>query len=247
MWGLAAFGVDDLEAYSKMARGLGAGAGSMEQVGQRIVQSLYDQFEGPDGTRAFSLVRFYKTHRFDQLPPALQEFATSVAPAQAGGALRCLTLLATIGEEEAWCDRRLSAGHQAIPLESAAAVGKLPMVARLVTEMGLDLEEVVAPQRSARLAMHHRRYDVFYVAEARESQWVPAQDFVREHGIRSVFGCGGVLPSGDLFAVMCFARCAVPRRVADLFGSVALAFKAALVAFSFDVFESAEGAAPSSG
>jgi hypothetical protein len=236
-WSLTDFGVDEFTAYSAEARLLGRGANSMEEAAARIVRSLFDDFEDGSGRPGFALVRLYKTHAKGALPADLRSFADQAAGETLTDDVRCLTLLGTVGDVPEWCDRRRSQGHQAIPLVSPEAVAGLPMVARLVESLGLAATDVTTPPTAVdALELHHRRYDVFHVEDASGSPWVPAQDFVRTHGIGSVIGCGGVLPSGDLFAVIGFARVRVSGQVADLFSSVALAFKAALIPFSYRVF-----------
>jgi hypothetical protein len=51
-----------------------------------------------------------------------------------------------------------------------------------------------------------------------------------------VLGCGGVLPNGDMFALVLFTTIPVPEPTADLFRSLALSLKANLVPFTFRVF-----------
>jgi hypothetical protein len=73
---------------------------------------------------------------------------------------------------------------------------------------------------------------VFHVAEALGSPFVPAQDpFVKRHGVRSVLGFGGMLPTGDLFTVILFTRVPVPRATAELFKPLALSTKLAILPF----------------
>jgi hypothetical protein len=75
-------------------------------------------------------------------------------------------------------------------------------------------------------------YNVFFVPEAEGSPFVPAQaNFVVPFGIRSVLGFGGMLPSGNLFAVIIFSKVAVPRNAANLFATIALSLRLALLRF----------------
>ena len=198
---------------------------AMEEAAAFVVRFLYDNLvDKATGERSCVLVRCYKTHRYDLLPPALKAFADDLG---AGPADRCLALLATAGAEESWNDRRRSAAHQAIPLPSAEAVARVPMVRELVTQFGLDVDRLVAPG-SLPVDPEPRTYDVFHVPEALDSPFVPAQDdFVVPYGVRSVVGFGGLLPDGELFAVLLFSRTPVPRDTAErlrpVTGSVALA------------------------
>ena len=78
-----------------------------------------------------------------------------------------------------------------------------------------------------------RTYNVFYVPEARGSPHIPAQtDFVVPVGIRSVLGFGGLLPPGDLFAVILFSKVPIPRQTSELFKPLALSAKVAVLPFA---------------
>jgi two-component system, NtrC family, sensor kinase len=234
---LTEFSVDDLVACSEAFRGLRDDASTMEEAAQAITSYLHQGLLDDDGRSACPLVRLYKTHRLGMLPADLQDFAHEAAPDQTlDDEIRCLTLLATSGDDAGWNDRRHSAGHRAIPLVSAELVAQLPMVSGLIEQLGVDVATVVEPGEEG-LALHHRDYDLFFVPEAEGSPMVPAQHgFVRPFGIRSVVGCGGMLPSRDLFALILFTRVALDAATADLFRTLALSVKATIVPFTFDVF-----------
>ena len=155
------------------------------------------------------------------------------------GSTRCLTLLGTAGIEHEWNDRSQSLGHQAIPLATTDAIERSPMIVGLVEQLGLDLDAIVDPDLADPMTLHHRDYDVFFVPNALHSPLVPAQDgFVVPYGIRSVVGCGGVLPSGDLFTLILFTRLLLEPETADLFRTLALSVKATVVPFTFKAFTS---------
>jgi hypothetical protein len=182
--------------------------------------------------RACALVRFYKTHPYSDLPTDLQRFAA----AQLGDAvprsdMRCLTLLASAGIEEEWNSRHTSRGHKAIPLASAEMVRGAPMVARLIEDLGLDVESVVSGGAPAPRG-DTRTYEVFHVESAPGSPHIPAQkEFVERYGICSVVGFGGLLRSGELFTIILFSRERIPVRSAARFRTIALDVRSALFAF----------------
>ena len=63
--------------------------------------------------------------------------------------MKCLTLLASTGDEPEWRDRHRSRGHQAIPLPSADIVEQAPMVAQLINQLGVPLPQLCKdPDRS---------------------------------------------------------------------------------------------------
>jgi hypothetical protein len=229
----------DLAAMLRCSRGLRAaaqGAPSMEGAAAAVCRFLYDELgDGGEG-RACVLVRFYKTHPYGELTPELQRFAkrafgaVAISPPEAS--MKCLTLLATVGDEPAWNDRRASENHQAIPLPSPHVVERAPMIAQLIREFGMDLGSVVRPSGDVVRALGGKSYGVFHVEHAAGSPYIPAQEgFVDRYGIRSVLGFGGLLPTGDLFGVILFSRVHVPVASADRFRSLALDLKSCLIPY----------------
>lgn len=206
----------------------------MEGAAGEIVRDLHARFiDKRTGQRALPLVRFYKVLPFERLEPELQDVALA-ADAGTGSlaGVPCLTLLASAGEEPAWNDRRRSRSHRAIPLPSKEAVQRLPMVAGLVTDLGLDVDDVVKPSPERLEQLDRRPYGVFFVPDAVDSPLVPAQkDFVVPYGIRSVVGFGGMLPNGAMFAVVLFSTTPIPQDTADAFDVIALSVKVAVLPF----------------
>lgn len=228
---LHTFGLAEMLRCGLDLRRLTQGAATVEEAAREAVRYFYDSaVDEKTGARECPLVRFYKTHAYGSLEPELQAFARErMGGRDAWDDMKSLVLLATAGDEAAWNDRRLSRGHQAVPLPSAGIVEQAPMIAQLVRQMGLDLEDVVTPRPEVIRGLEGKTYNVFYVAEAGGSPYIPAQDdFVRRYGIRSVVGCGGMLLSGDLFALILFSRVPVPAEAADRFRNVALDLKLAI-------------------
>ncbi len=230
MHDLATFSLDDMIGCGAMVRGLEEGARGMEDTTKQVVRALYDNLASPaTGERCCALVRFFVTQRLDALSEERRTFALRAA---AGHTLApdttCLTLLATAGDEPDWNDPMRSAGHVAIPLPSKEALARMPMIARLCAQLGIEASWVLRPEPSAELA--ERTYDVFHVENAAESPYVPAKaSFVDRHGIRSVVGCGGVLPSGQMFVVLLFSKVHVAKANAEFFRPLALAIKLAIL------------------
>lgn len=227
---LSTFSLTDMTRYSARLRKFGETAGSLEEVAGQIVRFLYDDLQDDGGERACVMVRFYKTHPFGALEPDLQQFAATMLGEPPSSELKCLTLLGTVGATEEWCDRRRSQRHRAIPLASPAMVAESPMIHQLVEQFGLGSELLLSASPELLLDLSQRTYNVFYVPEALGSASVPAQDdFVVPWKVQSVLGFGGVLPDGELFAVILFSRVPIPRPVADLFKPMALAVKLSLM------------------
>jgi hypothetical protein len=233
----------DLPAAEACGRGLSvvmADAESMEGAARAGCTYLYDQFRGSDGSRSCTLVRAYKTHAYGDLPDDIQRVAKraygrmAFSPPQPD--LKCLVLLATVGDEPAWNDRRSSQNHQAIPLPSPHIVESAPMIAQLIRELGLDLAEVIQPSQGVVRELAGRSYGVFHVAEAEGSPYIPAQDFVTRYGVKSVVGFGGTLPTGELIAMILFSKVAIAMDVADRFRTLALELNEGLGRFAGRAF-----------
>lgn len=236
---LERFSADDLPRIGDTIRGFANAAHSMEHAANLIADLLWDELLDANGEPACALLRVYKTHRFRKLPDDLQAFARDLLEADPPPDTRCLTLLATRGVEPAWNDRRQSEGHKAIPLPSSEFVARLPMVAGLIEQLGLSIEDVVAPspERKRIVELAQRTYDVFHVPDARGSSYVPAQGFVERYGVRSALGFGGVLFTGDFFSVVMFSRVPISAPVADTVRIISLATRVALMPFGSRVFD----------
>lgn len=216
-------------------RSLGRNATTMEAAAKEVTTFLYNCFR-IRGTQdhCCALVRCFKTHPYDQLPPTLQAIARQqLQPLTLYPGLRCLTLLASRGDQPGWNDPQSSRAHQTIPLPSTEIVGQAPMISQLIRQMGLDLSDVVGPANQLIVDAVQRSFNVFHVEDAQGSPYVPAQpDFVIPTGIRSVLGFGGLLTSGELFAIVMFSKVHISRETAELFKTLALNVKLVLLPFS---------------
>ena len=232
MYDLTSFSLRDMTECGAALRKLGSGASSMEEVANRIVRYLYEQFvDKQSGEKSCALVRCFKTLPFEQLDSKLREFARRLlGPVAEQPDMRCLTLLATAGTRPEWNARQQSVGHQAIPLASPEMVSRTPMISQLVQQFGLEINTVLQPAPELMVDLQQKTFNVFHVEQAVGSPFVPAQqEFVVPFGVQSVLGFGGMLPSGNLFAVILFSKVHIPRQTADLFKTLSLSVKAAVL------------------
>jgi len=238
MYNLSNLGMSGVIQCGIDIRSLGAKAQSMEDAANALVQYLFTHFIDEQGEKSCALVRFFKTHNMDQLPKPLQDFASNqLQEKSASDSFKCLTLLATAGVEEVWQSRDKSQGHQAIPLPSKEVVSRIPMIRNLIKQMGLDIETVINPDPELLMDLSKKTFNVFYVPDAENSPYIPAQEnFVKPYGIKSVLGFGGVLPSGNVFAVIIFSRTPIHGEVANLFNTLALNVKMLILPFDDSVF-----------
>ena len=230
---LSRFTESDAAAYDEDVGKIAAASASMEEAAGKIVRHLNESLTDGHGGRACALVRFYKTHAYGDLDAELQSFAQGVlghAPESLD--MKCLTLLGTAGEKEEWNSRQQSAGHKAIPLPSADFVSQIPMISRLVSQFGLDVQAVIRPDPSLIIDLEQKSYNAFHVPEAVGSPYIPGQEeFVIPYGIRSVLGVGGVFNTGDLFALILFSKVPISRETSDKFKALAVSVKEATQPF----------------
>jgi hypothetical protein len=229
------FTLKDMVGFSAALRRMGSDATSMEEVADRIVHYLHDHLiDKKTDEKACVLVRFFKTHAYGDLDEDLQEFARNILNASPGSpAMKCLVLLASVGMLPEWCSRKQSRGHKVIPLPTRECfIEAFPMVGELVQQMGLEVNTVLQPDPAVIMDMVQKTFNVFLVSEAAGSVYIPAQDdFVIPFDVRSVLGFGGILPSGNLFVIIMFSKVAIPRQTADMFKSLALSVKIAILPF----------------
>jgi hypothetical protein len=220
MYNLEQFSKADMCQCAVTLRNMEERSPTMEETANRVVRYLYDSFVDPrTGKSACALVRFFKTHPFGFLPPDVQETARAILQGQyVPSATKCLTLLATAGDEPQWNHRHGSTGHQGIPLLDQDFVNRAPMILQLIQQFGLEVSKVIETVPTLITDMPHKSFNVFYVPRAMGSPYIPAQrEFVKPYGVQSVLGFGGMTPANELFAVILFSKVPIPRETADRF------------------------------
>lgn len=216
---------------------LGKSIGSLEELGQAIADQLYAKlFTQRSNKKACALVRFFRTIEFQHLTEELQQKVIA-----SHGAVKktdkFLTLLGTAGDASEWNDRKKSAGHQVIPLLSAEMISASPMIASLVSQLGIEVSSLLK-DASRELTFKNpvdRDYNIFYVADAHKSPIIPSQaTFVEPYKIRSVVGYGSLLSNGHFYAVIMFYKIGLPTRLVKQFTTLALSTTIAVLSVAQD-------------
>lgn len=225
----------ELDALESRVRASSQRAQCLEEAAQTFTREMFESFAG-----STALARVYATVPYARLPTAARAFVAELVASkghQLHDATPVLSLVGSYGLLPEWCDRKLSQGHVGIPLLDARFVGAIPMVARLLQELGIDLRWFDdAPGAYVRRLIGGFN-GVFYVEDASASRdqhgrfVVPAQDFVAKHGIKTVFGMGGHYLDGTLVAAIVFARESLPRSQAETFASLISGFKTSTASF----------------
>jgi hypothetical protein len=184
------------------------------------------------------LVRIYAALPSESLPARERAFA--IAAARGGGVLLTpqtpvLSLLGTAGDKPEWNERLRSERHLAIPLLNADFVDAIPMVARLLGEIGVDLRGLDREPKTGNAPLARPLIGgfngVFYVPDARTERdskgrlVIPDQQFVAAHSIRTVFGMGGSYLGEAWVTAILFTREALARSTAERFAVLISSFK----------------------
>lgn len=232
MYDLTAFTLKDMTTCGAALRRLGDGAASMEAVGSRTVRYLYDHLVDADGERATALVRFFITRPYHTLNDDLQQHVGGfLSHPPDDPSLKCQTLLATIGDNPDWHSRHNSRYYKVHPL-SKEIVDANPMFAQVSEIFGIVLEQAVNRDPGLVLDLEQETYNILHVPDARDNAYVPDQtDFVIPYGIRSVLVMFSLLPSGNIFTIVLFAKVVVPRELVDYFRPLTLNVKMAILPF----------------
>ena len=225
------FTLADMVRCGKALRELAAASASMEEAARKITRHLYENLgDRTSNNRSCVLVRFFKTHVYARLPADLRELAVSNSSQPLAEDTKCLTLLASVGDDPQWNSRHTSRMHRCIPLISAAIVEQFPMIAQLIHQLGMTTTQLLRATPEIISDLSQKSFGVFHVPVALDSPFIPVQkDFVKPYAIASAMGFGGILPDGELFVVIIFARVEVPASTAEIFRTIAVNLKLGLL------------------
>ncbi|MDQ6926156.1 MAG: hypothetical protein M3154_07955 [Candidatus Eremiobacteraeota bacterium] len=224
---------DDLESLWRGLEPPLAGLRSLEEVARLFTAALYERFAS-----SVVLARVFGTVELQQLPAEDRAFVERFAAASGNAekltaSTPVLSLLASRGVEAAWNDRRRSREHLGIPLLSEGFIAEIPMISRLLSEIGFapawrGSESGFVTKTLANVN------GIFYVADARtavddrERNIIPATAFIERYGIRTVFGFGGSYLGRHMFiSAIVFCREEIARSQALRFIPLIGSFKAA--------------------
>ncbi len=228
---------ESLDGFMEKLLGTLDGMDSVEAACINLSRSMYEQCIH-QGAQSLVLSRVFRSIAFDQLPAEIKEAADQAVGGSAKDEDRFLVLLGTWGKEDAWRDRKSSAGHKAIPLDPSV-VKTIPMLSRAIQQIGLDLgiETESKDPSGLGIAGVSGAFGVFHVETAPHSQYIPAQEgFVIPYGVQSVLGSGARLPNGEIALYISFSCHTIPESSAVYFSSMMVEFCRRIQALSTHVF-----------
>jgi hypothetical protein len=234
---LAAVSAEDMRALFDDVKGRVRGRASLAAAAQDLADVFYERW-----TDATVLVRTFATVPFGELPVAERMFVMDLLAARAGprgvpDGTPVLCLLGSRGDRPEWNQRTSSRGHRAIPLAGPDFVAAIPMIARLLKELGVAVQGVEGAASLLLTRTVGTLSSIFYVEDAATGRddlgrtIIGDQAFVRENGVRSVFASGGAYLLERSFVVaVAFVREHVPRAAAERFAPLASVFKTGTMA-----------------
>lgn len=233
MMNLVQYTLGDVNSLQERVHAALEGSANLREAAQSCAGTVYE-----DHQESVALVRLYATVPFRQLPPSDRSFVAALA--ESGGARAALrestpvlSLLGTRGNAPEWNDRQKSKGHLGIPLVASSFIEAIPMVSRLMHDMGIGVEWLDTHDTQIVVKSIGRIAGVFYVRDAatgvddQARMIVPAQDFVRANGIKTVFGLGGSYLNGTCIILILFTREFMERAEVEKFMPLVSTIKSA--------------------
>jgi hypothetical protein len=205
---------------------------TLERAAQVYIDELYKSFR-----ESIVLARVFASFRYRDLPIDVRQFVDGLGSAKGVKELindqtMILALMGTNGVKPEWRDRKRSDGHLGIPLVSVAFVEAIPMMSRLLKELGVGLDWIESDDTEIVQNTVGSMTGMFYIPDARDAKdnkgrdIIAAQSFVRSYNVRSVIGFGGGFLLTDTFAItIIFLREAVERHIAEQLAGMMAFFK----------------------
>lgn len=210
------------------------GCNTLEESAQKYMTILYEEL-----SESIILARLFATVPIFGLPEENKKFVIDLAQsAKITGLIKgdtlVLSLLGTKGKKQEWNDRKKSKGHVGIPLASSDFIGRIPMMSRLLKELGAGIDWIDRTDTELVAKTFENISGVFYVCDAgteldnKGRKIIAAQDFVKAEGVKTVFGIGGCYMGSSLFfTTIIFLRETIEKDSAERFMLQANKFKTA--------------------
>lgn len=209
------------------------GMATLEAAAQEYTRIVYEAL-----SESIALIRLFATVPFRDLPAQNKAFVQTLGESAGAAGLitddtLVLSLLGTMGTEPPWCDRRASANHVGIPLLSREFVTEIPMISRLLKQLGVDLDWIGREDTAIVGKTFGFQSGVFHVADAatavdsQNRKIIATQDFVERYAIKTVFGVGGGYVGTPVYAtIIGFCRDCIDEARIESFRAHIARFKA---------------------
>jgi hypothetical protein len=214
---IASYSVEDVTALRSRVEDELKESGSFQQASQKFIDILYEEL-----IASAVLFRIFATVELEKLQGKERDFALELARTRGFDSelkpkTPVVALLGSRGKRPQWNHRLRSERHLAIPLTSASFIKTIPMVSRLMGDMGTGLEWVQKQEKQMIVTSMGQMARVLYVRDALETRTgdgfdvIPDRSFVTENRVRTVLGLGGAYLNGTIVAVVLFTSELVPQ------------------------------------
>ena len=214
---IASYSVEDVNALRSRVEEELKECGSFQQACQKFIDILYEEL-----IASAVLFRAFATVELEKLQGKEKDFALELARTRGFASelqpkTPVVALLGSRGKRPQWNHRLRSERHLAIPLTSASFIKTIPMVSRLMGDMGTGLDWVQKQERQMIVTSMGQMARVLYVRDAMETRTgdgfnvIPDRSFVTENRVRTVLGLGGAYLNGAIVAVVLFTSELVPQ------------------------------------
>jgi len=214
---IASYSVEDVTALRSRVEDELKESGSFQQASQKFIDILYEEL-----IASAVLFRIFATVELEKLQGKEKDFALELARTRGFDSelkpkTPVVALLGSRGKRPQWNHRLRSERHLAIPLTSASFIKTIPMVSRLMGDMGTGLAWVQKQERQMIVTSMGQMARVLYVRDALETRTgdgfdvIPDRSFVTENRVRTVLGLGGAYLNGTIVAAVLFTNELVPQ------------------------------------
>ncbi|MBT3355217.1 MAG: hypothetical protein HN402_09865 [Candidatus Scalindua sp.] len=234
MFDLTKFSLQDMSEVGDALQQLELKAKNIDELSDMIVRYFFDNLvDTQTGEKSSVLIRFFMTYPYSSLGTELRQSVDKMLDGQSVHQdMKCLELSATAGVQPEWNSTIQSKGHRVLPLQNENMLKNNIMVHQFIDQMGIGISNVLNPDPTLSSELEGRVFNVYHVPDAIGSPYIPAQEeFVVPFGVKSAMGFGGMLPTGNLFALLIFSKTKIPRDTANLFKNIALNIRMALLPF----------------
>jgi hypothetical protein len=209
-----------------------SGVGSFEEAAQLCTEFIYQAFKD-----SIVLVRLFIIIPYGKLPDFNKIFVDKLSASKGVTELvndqtPVLSLSGTSGDKIEWNDRKKSEGHVGIPLVSSAFVNAIPMISRLLGQLGLGLNWIDINDTQMVIKQMGSMAGLFYVSDAatevdqQDRKIIVAQDFVSGNGVKTVLGFGsGYEGMKTFFVTILFLRETLDKTKAEQFATAMSFFR----------------------
>ncbi len=235
MFDLRKFSLEDMTQIGRDWRNLGAAAGGIPAAAEHIVRYVQNQLiDGESGEPVCLLTNLYITVRGKALSPALREIAlkklsdSTISLSQ----LWCLRLIASAGMPAANEFAIATPDPQVIPIPNAQSVAQYPLFEQLLSQMGISAEYLIQDDPTLTLELAASPLNIFLIPNLEKTpQLLRPNTILIPQETHSLFGIGGMLPSGQFFFLLMFSKIEMKHEMVELFKPLALSLKLALLPY----------------